>query len=54
MILFIRKGNEVIIKPARTLLDLKGIIKTDKKIEDWEKVRDTAKKYVIKEVMENL
>ncbi len=53
-VLFIRKGNEVIIKPARTLLDLRGIIKTDKKIEDWEKVRDTAKKYVIKEVMENL
>ena len=53
-VLFVRKGNEVVIKPARTLLDLRGLIKTDKKIEEWEKVRDTAKKYVINEVMENL
>jgi len=53
-VLFVRKGNEVVIKPARTLLDLRGLIKTDKKIEDWEKVRDNAKKYVINEVMENL
>ncbi len=53
-VLFARKGNEVVIKPARTLLDLRGVIKTDKKIEDWEKVRDNAKKYVINEVMENL
>ena len=53
-VLFGRKGNEVVIKPARTLLDLRGLIKTDKKIEDWEKVRDNAKKYVINEVMENL
>ncbi|MBC8434135.1 MAG: AbrB/MazE/SpoVT family DNA-binding domain-containing protein [Desulfobacterales bacterium] len=53
-VLFVRKGNEVVIKPARTLLDLRGVIKTDKKIEDWEKVRDNAKKYVINEVMENL
>jgi len=53
-VLFVRKGNEVVIKPARTLLDLRGVIKTDKKIEDWEKVRDNAKKYVVNEVMENL
>ena len=53
-VLFVRKGNEVVIKPARTLLDLRGLIKTDKQIEDWEKVRDNAKKYVINEVMENL
>ena len=53
-VLFVMKGNEVVIKPARTLLDLRGVIKTDKKIEDWEKLRDNAKKYVINEVMENL
>jgi len=53
-VLFVRKGNEVVIKPARTLLDLKGVIKTDKKIKDWEKLRDNAKKYVVNEVMENL
>ena len=53
-VLFVRKGNEVVIKPARTLLDLRGLIKTDKQIEDWEKVRDNAKKYVVNEVMENL
>lgn len=53
-VLFVRKGNEVVIKPARTLLDLRGLIKTDKKIEDWEKLRDNAKEYVINEVMENL
>lgn len=53
-VLFVWKGNEVVIKPARTLLDLRGVIKTDKKIEDWEKLRDNAKKYVINEVMENL
>jgi len=53
-VLFVRKGNEMVIKPARTLLDLRGLIKTDKKIEDWEKVRDNAKKYVVNEVMENL
>ncbi|MEE9118958.1 MAG: AbrB/MazE/SpoVT family DNA-binding domain-containing protein [Calditrichia bacterium] len=53
-VLFVRKGNEVVIKPARTLLDLRGVIKSDKKIEDWEKLRDNAKKYVINEVMENL
>lgn len=53
-VLFVRKGNEVVIKPARTLLDFRGVIKTDKKIEDWEKLRDNAKKYVINEVMENL
>jgi len=53
-VLFVRKGNDVVIKPARTLLDLKGVIKTDKKIKNWEELRDKAKKYVINEVVENL
>ncbi len=45
-ILFIKQGNNIVIKPAKTLLDLKGSIKTDKKIVDWEDVRAEAKKAV--------
>ena len=52
-VLFIDKGEDVILKPAKTLLDLKGFLKTVKKPENWEKVRKSAKKYVTEEVLNN-
>jgi hypothetical protein len=43
-----------VIKPAKTLLDLKGSIKTDKKIRDWEDVRAEAKEAVANKIAESL
>ncbi len=54
VIQFVRKGGDVVIKPVKTLLDLKGVIKTDRKLEDWDSARDHAKKYVVKKVLESL
>ena len=42
------------IKPTKTLLDLKGSIKTDKKILDWEEVRAKAKEAVAKKISKSL
>jgi AbrB family looped-hinge helix DNA binding protein len=53
-ILFIKQGNNIVIKPAKTLLDLKGSIKTNKKIRDWEDVRAEAKEAVAKKISESL
>jgi AbrB family looped-hinge helix DNA binding protein len=53
-ILFIKQGNNIVIKPAKTLLDLKGSIKTDKKIQDWEDVRAEAKKTIAKKISKSL
>jgi AbrB family looped-hinge helix DNA binding protein len=53
-ILFIKQGNNIVIKPAKTLLDLKGSIKTDKKIRDWEDVRAEAKKAIGKKIFKSL
>ena len=52
LVLFVDKGNNVILKPAKTLLDLRGAIKTDKKPKSWREVREAAKKNVIKEVLD--
>jgi AbrB family looped-hinge helix DNA binding protein len=52
LVLFVDKGNNVILKPAKTLLDLKGAIKTDKKPKSWREVREAAKKDVIKETLD--
>ncbi len=54
VIQFVKKGGDVVIKPVKTLLDLKGVVKTDRKLEDWDSARDQAKKYVVKKVMESL
>ena len=52
LVLFVDKGDNVILKPAKTLLDLKGAIKTDKKPQSWSEVREAAKKNVIREVLD--
>ena len=54
VIVFTKKGGDIVIKPAGTLLDLKGIIVTPKKIKDWASVRKGVKKSVAKRVMEGL
>ncbi len=54
VIQFVKKGDDVVIKPIKTLLDLKGIIKTDRKLDDWETARKKAVEYVTKSVMERL
>ncbi len=54
VIQFVKKREDIVIKPVKTLLDLKGVIKTDRKPEDWDSARDQAKKYVVKKVMESL
>ena len=54
VIVFTKKGGEIVIKPASTLLDLKGVIVTPKKIKDWASVRKSVKKSVGKRVMEGL
>ena len=53
-ILFIKQGSHIVIKPAKTLLDLKGSIKTNKKIRDWEEVRAKAKEAVAKKISKSL
>lgn len=50
-VLFISKGEDVILKPAKTLLDLRGSIKTGKGPEKWDNLRKSAKEYVTKEVL---
>lgn len=54
IIVFSKKGEDIIIKPASTLLDLKGIIDSPKKVKDWNGVRRTAKRSVAKRVVESL
>ncbi|MBW2369905.1 MAG: AbrB/MazE/SpoVT family DNA-binding domain-containing protein [Deltaproteobacteria bacterium] len=51
---FVIVGDTIVLKPSKTLLDFKGYIKTDRKIDDWEKVRKEAKKAVAKKVLDNL
>ena len=52
--MFVKRGDEVVIKPVKTLLDFKGVIQSDQKIDDWEKVRNKAKEYVAQKVVESL
>ena len=54
MIVFTKKGGDIVIKPAATLLDLKGVIVTPKRIKDWAAVRRTVKQSVAKRVVEGL
>ena len=52
-VLFIDKGDDVVLKSVKTLLDLKGFIKSAKKPEDWKSMRKSAQEYVAKEVLNN-
>ena len=54
VIVFKKKGGDIVIKPASTLLDLKGVIDTPKKIKDWTAVRKSVRKSVVKRVMEGM
>ncbi len=54
VIVFTKKGDDIVIKPASTLLDLKGVIVTSKKIKDWASVRKSVKRSVAKKVVEGL
>ena len=54
VIVFTKKGDDIVIKPAGTLLDLKGVIVTSKKIKDWADVQRRVKRSVAKRVMEDL
>jgi len=52
VIVFTKKGGDIVIKPAGTLLDLKGVIVSPKKIKDWNGVRKNIKRSIAKRVME--
>ena len=54
VIVFAKKGDDIVIKPANTLLDLKGVIVTSKKIRNWASVRKSTKRSVAKRVVEDL
>lgn len=54
VIVFTKKGDDIVIKPASTLLDLKGVIVSPKKIKNWATLRKSAKKSVVKRVMESM
>ena len=54
VIVFAKKGDDIVIKPANTLLDLKGVIVTSKKIGSWDSVRKSTKRSVAKRVVEDL
>ena len=54
VIVFAKKGDDIVIKPANTLLDLKGVIVTSKKIGNWDSVRKSTKRSVAKRVVEDL
>lgn len=54
VIVFTKKGDDIVIKPASTLLDLKGVIVSSKKIKNWTSVLKSAKKSVAKRVMEGM
>ncbi len=54
IIVFSKKGGDIVIKPAGTLLDLKGVIVSPKKIKDWGSVRKSVRKSVVKRVMEGM
>ena len=53
-VLFVKDGDTIILKTSKTLLDFKGWIQTDRKIDDWEQVRKKIKKTVAKKVMDSL
>jgi len=54
IVVFSKKGEDIVIKSARTLLDLKGVVSSPRKIKDWDTVRKHVKKSVTKRVLGGL
>ncbi len=51
VIVFEKEDNKVVIKPAKTLKDLKGVLKGKSKIVEFNELRKKAKEYVGKKAM---
>jgi len=52
VIVFERENDKIVIKPARTLRDFKGVLKNRSKEEDFDEIRKRVKKYVGKRVIQ--
>ncbi len=51
VIVFEKENNRVVIKPAKTLKDLKGVLKGERKVAEFNEMRKKAKEYVGKKAM---
>lgn len=51
---FIRKGDEVIIKPIKgNILELRGVVKPKEKSENFEEIRKITKKKISQRIVKN-
>lgn len=50
-VVFIQRGNEIILKPLRNIFALRGIVKDKQKL-DFENIRESVKKRVSKKISE--
>ena len=48
-VVFVRRGNDIVIKPVRDILDLRGTIKV-KGVQDYNKIRETVRSDIAKRV----
>ena len=52
VIVFERENDKIVIKPAKTLRDFKGLLKDTKKKETFEEIRNIVKTSVVKMVIQ--
>lgn len=52
VIVFEKEDDKIVIKPARTLRDFKGLLKNINKGENFDEIRKKVKKYVGKRVVQ--
>ena len=52
-VVFEREGGEIIIRPARTISEFRGVLAGRRKEVDYEKMRETAKEHLRGRVAEN-
>ena len=50
VIVFENEGDQVVIKPARTLKDFKGTLKGKDRTADFDNIRQKAKEHIAKKV----
>lgn len=53
VVIFERENDKIVIKPARTLRDFKGLLKNTNKEENYDEIRKKTKKCVGKRVVQD-
>lgn len=48
---FVRRGDDVIIKPIKDIIELRGSVKPKKRPENYDEVRRTSRKDMVRKVI---